>query len=87
MLNFLFVGDHTLRIWNTKKDARPVMSIRANQGEVLTCDWCKYNQNIIATAGTDCKICGWDLRRPGEPVYVLQVCHLMKVNLCMKLYW
>lgn len=65
-------GDQTLRIWNTKKDTRPVMTIRANQGEVLTCDWCKYNQNIIATAGTDCKIYGWDLRRPGEPVYVLQ---------------
>lgn len=49
------------------------MTIRANDGEVLTCDWCKYNQNIITTAGTDGGIFGWDLRQPGQPVFHLHV--------------
>lgn len=42
-------------------------------GEVLSCDWSKYNQNLIVTSSTDCNVCGWDLRQPTQPVFVLQV--------------
>ncbi|XP_071536873.1 peroxisomal targeting signal 2 receptor-like isoform X2 [Panulirus ornatus] len=65
-------GDGTLRIWNAKKKPQPSMTIRVCEGEVLSCDWCKYNQNVIATAGTDGAIHGWDLRQPGQAVFNLK---------------
>lgn len=42
-------------------------------GEVLSCDWNKYNQNLVVTSSTDCNIYGWDLRQPSQSVFVLQV--------------
>lgn len=64
-------GDGTLRIWNVQKHNKPSMTLRACNGEVLCCDWCKYDKNIIATGGTDGVINGWDLRQPSQPVYRL----------------
>ncbi|XP_045122805.1 peroxisomal targeting signal 2 receptor-like [Portunus trituberculatus] len=67
-------GHGTLRIWNVRRpQAGPSMVVQAcTAGEVLSCDWSKYNQNLIVTSGTNCNICGWDLRQPALPVFVLQ---------------
>jgi len=37
------LGDHTLRIWDVSTPPRAQQTIRAHDGEVLTCDWAKYD--------------------------------------------
>lgn len=37
------VGDHTVRIWDTGTPGQ-VQVIAGHGGEVLTCDWSKYDQ-------------------------------------------
>lgn len=36
-------GDNTLRIWDISAPPRAQQTIRAHDGEVLTCDWAKYD--------------------------------------------
>jgi WD40 repeat protein len=72
--NFLVVvGDGTLKVWNTHMPQHPSMSLRAHDAEVLSCDWCKYDQNILATGGSDGLIRGWDLRNITSPVFEQKV--------------
>lgn len=37
------LGDNTLRIWDASAPPRAQQTIRAHDGEVLTCDWAKYD--------------------------------------------
>ena len=37
------LGDNTLRIWDISAPPRAQQTIRAHDGEVLTCDWAKYD--------------------------------------------
>jgi peroxin-7 len=67
------VGDGTLKVWNTHMPQHPSMSLRAHDAEVLSCDWCKYDQNILATGGSDGLIRGWDLRNMTGPVFEQKV--------------
>lgn len=39
----VFVGDGTLRVWDVKAGACR-LAVPAHDAEVLTCDWCKYDQ-------------------------------------------
>ena len=38
-----FLGDGTIRIWNTNS-LHPAQVIPGGGGEILTCDWTKYDQ-------------------------------------------
>ena len=40
----ILIGDKTLRIWDAKKTYMPQVAIPAHNQEVLTVDWCKYDQ-------------------------------------------
>uniref|UniRef100_A0A674P771 Peroxin-7 n=1 Tax=Takifugu rubripes TaxID=31033 RepID=A0A674P771_TAKRU len=60
-------GDGTLRVWDVKRAACR-LAVPAHQAEILTCDWCKYDQNIIATGSVDCSVYIWDLRNVRHPV-------------------
>ena len=40
--------------------------------QVLCCDWCKYNDCLLATAGVDKALKVWDVRKPHQEVAVLQ---------------
>ncbi|KAK1889401.1 Peroxisomal targeting signal 2 receptor [Dissostichus eleginoides] len=60
-------GDGTLRIWDVKSAACR-LAIPAHKAEILSCDWCKYDQNIVATGSVDCSVCVWDLRNARQPV-------------------
>lgn len=39
---------------------------------MLTADWCKYNECLVATGSVDKTIKVWDLRRPQSEVLLLQ---------------
>ena len=39
--------------------------------QVLCCDWCKYNDCLLATAGVDKALKVWDVRKPHQEVAVL----------------
>ena len=42
-LNLFIAGDNTLRIWDISAPPHAQQTIRAHNGEVLTCDWAKYD--------------------------------------------
>ncbi|XP_067676661.1 peroxisomal targeting signal 2 receptor-like [Haliotis asinina] len=64
-------GDQTLRVWDARKPNFPTRVVPAHSGEILTCDWCKYDQNVLFTGGVDGLIRGWDIRNTQQ-----QVCEL-----------
>ncbi|BFZ09653.1 hypothetical protein BsWGS_12692 [Bradybaena similaris] len=64
-------GDQTVRLWDSRKPDNSALVIPAHEGEVLTCDWCKYDQNVLFSGGADGLIKCWDTRKPQGPVCVL----------------
>lgn len=69
-------GDGTLRLWDVN-EAGAALVIPAHGGmEVLTCDWSKYNENILVSGSVDKSIKVWVRRgaarsivsqRPADP--------------------
>ena len=47
-------------------------TIKAHNFEILTCDWNKYNENIVVTGSVDKTIKIWDLRNPEQELNVLK---------------
>lgn len=78
---FASVGrDQTLALWSVDNPSpHPVQQLCAHDGEVLSCDWSKYDDNIIVTASVDQLIRGWDVRNITSPVFNL-VGHTMAVR-------
>lgn len=65
-------ADGTLNIWNTQVlGSKPVCVIKASPAELLSCDWCKYGEHLLATGSVDGLIRGWDIRSPAAPVFTL----------------
>ena len=64
-------GDHTARVWDIRQAGSARLTLNGQGGEVLTADWCKYDDCIIATGSVDRHIRVWDLRRVDAPVMVL----------------
>ncbi|XP_065342761.1 peroxisomal targeting signal 2 receptor [Cloeon dipterum] len=62
-------GDGGLFIWNAAVPQSPTMKIGAHQAEVLSCDWCKYQEQILVTAASDGLVRGWDLRKFNAPIF------------------
>ncbi|CRK96107.1 CLUMA_CG009542, isoform A [Clunio marinus] len=67
-------ADGYLKIWNMFNKDRPIASLKSHDGEILTCDWCKYDQNILATGSSDGLIRGYDIRHFGVPMFELKGC-------------
>lgn len=42
-----FVGDNTLRIWDAQKSYMAQIVIPAHEGEILSCDWSRYDRVCI----------------------------------------
>ena len=66
-----FAADETLRLWDSAHPPNSVTQVHAHTGEVLACDWSKYDPNAIFTGGVDRTIRCWDLRQPSLPVATL----------------
>eukprot|EP00483_Globobulimina_turgida_P004896 UN04905 len=48
-----------------------ILSIAGHQHEILSCDFSKYDKNLIATGSCDTSIKLWDLRKFDKPLTVL----------------
>ena len=64
-------GDCTTKIWDLRQP-RPTLSIAAHANEILTADWCKYNDCVIATGSVDKVIKVWDIRAPQRELTALR---------------
>jgi len=47
------------------------MTLRAHDYEILTCDWNKYQENLLVTGSVDKSIKLWDLRSPNKEILTL----------------
>lgn len=64
-------GDGMIRIWDAKQSSYPCSQFQVHAADVLGCDWCKFNKNIIVTSGADKLIRGWDIRNAQQPIFQL----------------
>lgn len=64
-------ADGFLKIWNVFNKDRPVACLQS-ESEILTCDWCNFDQNILATGSADGCVRGYDVRYFGVPTFVLK---------------
>ncbi len=62
---FLFV-----QVWDLRQ-ARPTLNLAAHAYEILSADWCKYNDCVLATASVDKSIKLWDIRAPDRELSTL----------------
>ncbi|XP_077145402.1 peroxisomal biogenesis factor 7 isoform X2 [Ranitomeya variabilis] len=62
-------GDQTLRIWDVKTPVSKLV-IPAHQAEILSCDWCKYDEfspfhaSILGSCSYDFTVRLWDFSKP-----------------------
>ena len=77
--------DRTLLLWDQRKpstqmnqtqtgngkNGAAILSIPGHQHEILSCDFSKYDKNLIATGSCDTSIKLWDLRKIEKPFCVL----------------
>lgn len=49
-----------------------IARMQVHSGEVLACDWSKYDENVLFTGGVDRTLRCWDLRRLSLPVFTLE---------------
>uniref|UniRef100_A0A673LY36 Peroxin-7 n=1 Tax=Sinocyclocheilus rhinocerous TaxID=307959 RepID=A0A673LY36_9TELE len=60
-------GDGTLRVWDVKAGSCR-LAVPVHRAEILSCDCCRYDQNILVTGAVDCSLRVWDLRNVQHPV-------------------
>ena len=65
------LGDGTLRLWDSTTPPHSTAFTHCQAGELLTCDWSKYDQNHLFTAGVDTNVRLWDIRQLSAPVLVM----------------
>ncbi|XP_055845725.1 peroxisomal targeting signal 2 receptor [Episyrphus balteatus] len=64
--------DGHLNLWNSLDfSGKPLISVPAHAGEVLTCDWSKFDRNVLVTGGSDGVVRGWDLRNLRQHTFEL----------------
>lgn len=65
----------TLGVWDLRKPGAPAQALGASAGpggshfmQVRDVDYSRAAPGLLASCGDDCRLCLWDLRRPGAPV-------------------
>lgn len=53
------------------RQQRPTLNLAAHAYEILSADWCKYNDCVLATASVDKSIKLWDVRAPQQELTTL----------------
>lgn len=60
-----------MKIWDIR-EPRSTMTIPVSPDEVLSCDWNKYNDCLLASGSVDRVIRIWDVRQPLQPITALE---------------
>jgi len=63
-------GDCTMKIWDARQQYSSA-TVAAHAFEVLSVDWNKYNDALVATASVDKTVRVWDLRNAAAPLLTL----------------
>lgn len=64
--------DGLLNLWNSLDfSGKPLISVPAHSGEVLNCEWSKFDRNVLVTGGSDGVVRGWDLRNLRQHTFEL----------------
>lgn len=71
MLYICTLGDGTFRLWDSTTPPHSTTFTHCQAGELLTCDWSKYDPNHLFTAGVDTNVRLWDIRQLSAPVLVM----------------
>ena len=64
-------GDCTAKIWDLRQP-RPTLNIAAHAYEILSADWCKYNDCVMVTGSVDKSLKSWDIRAPQRELTTLR---------------
>ena len=64
------VGDQQICLWDLS-NPQPTASCHTHSGELLSCDWSKYDPNHLFTGGVDATVKLWDIRNFASPVLVM----------------
>jgi peroxin-7 len=59
-------GDGHLKVMDTRD--QKVLSLAFVNTEILSLDWNKYRDTVIATGSVDRNVCVWDIRNAGKPL-------------------
>lgn len=72
--NFITASsDGVLQLWDLNVNSeKPQIYMSTSNKELLTCDWAKYNQSLVVSAGSECIIQGWDLRNYASPLFQIE---------------
>lgn len=65
-------GDRTLRVWDLRSGPNCTTLIQAHSEEILSCDWCKYDNSQLFSGSVDGTVRGWDVRAPRLPLFELR---------------
>lgn len=61
-----------LQVWDMQaNNAKAQIFLPVSDSELLAIDWAKYADNVLATAGSDCIVKGWDLRNYSQPLFTI----------------
>ncbi len=60
-----------MRVWDIR-EPRSTMVIPGGPDEILSCDWNKYNDCILASGSVDRTIRLWDVRQAQQPITTLE---------------
>ena len=47
------IADGSVRVWDSTQPGRPTAVCAGGGGEILACDWSKYDHHMLVTAGVD----------------------------------
>ena len=59
-----------MKVWDVRQP-HSTLTVPAHEYEILTCDWNKYNDCVLATGSVDKSIKLWDIRNPQRELAVM----------------
>merc|ERR1712039_509678 len=64
--------DRLLWLWDPRIGSTAQLSVVASTGEVLSVDWSRHREHVLATSGKDHDVRIWDIRHASAPTKILK---------------
>ncbi|KAJ9464359.1 Peroxisome biogenesis protein 7 [Diplonema papillatum] len=65
-------GDGTFKLWDARRPTSLITHAGHNGEIILSCDWNKYDANVLVTSGVDRVVRMWDVRKVQQPLLALR---------------